>query len=57
MGWSNLFRPLLPTSSSPKVTSDQGREGRVRAELARDLADLVHWGREEGRQGVRHWRV
>ena len=49
----------MPTSSSPKVTSDQGREGRVRAELARvrDLEDLVHWGREEGRQGVRHWRV
>ena len=49
-----IFRPLLPTSSSPKVTSDQGREGRVRAELARDLEDLVHWGREERRQGVKH---
>ena len=51
-----IFRPLLPTSSSPKVTSDQGREGRVTAELAsvRDLEDLVHWGREESRQGVKH---
>ena len=62
-GWSNplyrggpIFRPLLPTSSSTKVTSDQGREGRVRAELARvrDQEDLVHWGREERRQGVKH---
>jgi hypothetical protein len=29
----------------------------VKEELARDLEDLVHWGWEEGRQGVKHWRV
>ena len=34
---------------SLKVTSNQGREGRVKEELARGLEDLVHCGWEEGK--------